>query len=559
MSAWLLLFSIVDITIVVGNEAAIAEGDTDEVTLPSKPHHTENDDATTSVPFDSSTIVTDAILQQYTLPFTTQYYPLRVVEVLQQYPSKLDSDIDYFDEDDINVDDEQNDELYQVVLASWYIDLGIAHRTVMEEDYMQHLHDTVTTTTTTARTKMQRDHVAHSMTDQDDSQLLQLQTHYAVTAFEAAIHIYETIISSYHDWLHLLPNDDSEDEFDRSRSRNSNSDTTASKATMQMAIRDMERLMADAMFALAETYTLRNKMTLALPHYTNAYKIYRQQLLQPQQQQQLNDDPMDHPDDGATTQIHYAHCLVHLGLELIPYIYGPPLDDVNLDNMDHTVVVKTLSEVMESSLSLTFDGEFWKKFYNSFRPPDDSSDQPPNADDVTYTIELVQSYLLTNVFNENLELTERYMIQYVRTEQVIAYFTDAVLVFRKLIRRESPLHNAVELSDDVLEHQQSLANVLQNLASFLYQTHPYYTSEYSKAMDYHEEAYELYTTQIIPKIVQREERIGAVEATIDMLIALTEMYFQSGQNDKSKQKMKLCRKFSLGPCVVVTKTFASVC
>jgi tetratricopeptide (TPR) repeat protein len=458
---------------------------------------------------------------QYKLPFTTQYYPSIVVNVLQQYPlfddnKKNLNDIvhnNYPNEDD---DNEDEDEVNQVLLASWYVDLGIAHRTVMEEYYMEHLDP-------------YSSDLVDDMGKYDDDKFIQNQKIYAITSIQEAIMIYDTLINKYQNLLMEETNHNDMDDNDRDDVNDSKD--VATNVLIKMVIHEYTVTLSNAMFTLAETYTLLNDTTHAHPYYRNAYILYQQQLKEERTTDMVHDEQIE---------IHYAHCSVQLGLQIIHSLNMQNNIDYD-DNNDGTTSI--LSEVIESSM-LILDNTFWKSYMDALRQEDKVVDDAST----TYSQESVHEYLMANLFDGDIILTEQYMIQYIRTEQAIMYFTNAVTIFRMYV-----LPDLVENDDNTnnLEHQQTLANVLQHLASCIYN----HQIDYTKAIEYYEEAFEIYTGRIIPTLEHQTldrmnynmntELIQVVLFTTDILFALTEMYFLRGQDEVSKERMRLCCTYSV--------------
>ena len=555
----------------------------------------------------SSSRGTNTAIRQYHPPFTTQYYPYHVANVLQQYPkataSRSSSSESEYDDDD---DDSNQEEMHQLLLATWYTDLGMAHRTVMEDYYMEHVSSDTANTHREAHLQMNElDRNSYTSNTNSNNHhnhnFIPIQKVYAVAAFQEAIHIYETLIQNYRQWITLYTDDTNEEDEQDTDIHNAET-TTAAAATkdmIQSLIEEYEYRWANTMFALAETYTLvqNNSNTdennnnnnidtnVGFHYYHRAYRIYHQQ----RQMNRRKEQDLNHQDtysiDRRHLDIHFAHCSIQLGLERMEYLHDLDHDmvaDYDENHDDHPPTKDrhriTLSHAMEESI-LTFDHSFWKAFLVSFQQGNENDNEnDDHATDRLYTLESVQEYLRDQhieFFRDDTEQIEMYILQYILTEQAIHYYIDAIVLFRHLIQQEHQEEPSNDNQDDddeemtttnMMEHRQTLVQTLQNVAFCIYQYRPISTTSTTKAVEYCEEAYDILLSQILPTLVMQQQHVvsspkyssevlRSVHTMTDILFLLTEMYFQLGKDEMTKERMKLCRTLQSFICVSISVYF----
>jgi hypothetical protein len=104
----------------------------------------------------------------------------------------------------------------------------------------------------------------------------------------------------------------------------------------------------------------------------------------------------------------------------------------------------------------------------------------------------------------------------------------------------------------IMEHQQTLVLTLQNLATCILNYRPVSTISTTNAIVYYEEAYDVLSLQILPTLLQQQQQpllsqkysndvLRSVHTMTDILFILTELYYQVGNDDLSKERMQLCR------------------
>jgi tetratricopeptide (TPR) repeat protein len=548
--------------------------------------HDDDDDKSTTRPRSPAESATATIRigsaesttrVEYHPPFTTEHYPDHIVKVLQRYPTSTDTDLN----------DDNEKEMQQLRLASWYVDLGVAHRTVIEDDYMDQFADMDTTArtgsggTTIRGVHSQMNDHDHLENDHPNKNGIRIQKLHAMTAFQEAIRIYETLIRNYRQWLSGMEKQD--DIMHKTTT------VTTTKDMIGRLIQEYEYFLANTFFALAETYTLVNDdMTSAFQYYRRAYDIYhrQRQIKEMEYKAEKGNNKSDMHID-----VHYAHCSMQLGLECLQLLHdmdvmeyedGDTDDSNHHTDQNHHLHHILLSEIMEKS-TLTFDHDFWKTVLTTFpyKVEGEDYDDYSNSKD-KYTLELLQDDLRNIDFfvGSDVRQVDMYIGQYILTEQTIVYFSDVITIFRQVIRQHhqqqlqyqqlSPYGDVLISSDDttetsmIIDHQQTLVDALQNLATCIYQYRPTSnTVAITKAVEYYEEAYDVLSSQIIPSLMQQQhglkrehdpanewhspgsnnEVIRTVHAMIDILFILTEMYFLLGDDERSKERMQRCRTF----------------
>jgi tetratricopeptide (TPR) repeat protein len=481
-------------TMVIGNSITTSFTETDQDVAETVTTSTTT--ATTTTTGKPTVIRIGTTNIQYDAPFSVPHYPIQIATVLQQYSSILDND--YTADDNIGMDDLDEFDV-QDIAASWHLDLGYAHRAVMEE-YINQIDDPTT------------------LDDLQFNEFLQEHKVYALAAFQEAIRMYQELISVYTMEQHGVHNIDTAD------------DLTDVTNISEMMIREYRNFIANTMYATAETFTLLYDMLTALVWYRAAHQEYQQLL--------LSNLDTEHPSTNDEIELNWAHCSLHLGVALMqPTIHD---DGSSTDSAANTA---SLTEAMERS-SFVLDQSFWNRMISSL-----FSDDATENDSLlqqSWTYESVRDYFLAYIFEGDEDATELYMVQFMHTEEAITYFTQAATVFRKVVTKQ-----AKEGSDqDIVQNQQTLATIVQNLGYCIFSNN----GEMSNAIDHYEEALKLYTEHIIPvsqmepssfSNTNKSELTATIISTTDILFALADVYLRLGQFDASKERYRQCCTLNL--------------
>jgi hypothetical protein len=357
-------------TMVIGNSITTSITETDQDVA-------ETVTSTTATTTGKPTVIRIGTTNiQYDAPFTVPHYPIQIATVLQQYSSILDND--YTADDTIGMDDLDEFDVQDIV-ASWHLDLGYAHRAVMEE-YVNQIDDPTT------------------LDDLQFNEFLQEQKVYALAAFQEAIRMYQELISVYTKEQHGVHNIDTAD------------DLTDVTNISEMMIREYRNCIANTMYATAETFTLIYDTLTALVWYRAAHQEYQQLL--------MSTLDTEHPSTNDEIELNWAHCSLHLGVALMQ----PTIHDDG-SSTDAAANTASLTEAMERSSSV-LDQTFWNHMILSL-----FSDDAMENDSLlqqSWTYESVRDYLLAYIFEGDEDATELYMIQFIHTEEAITYFTQAV-------------------------------------------------------------------------------------------------------------------------------------
>lgn len=414
---------------------------------------------------------------RYDPPFSQ--YPASVAVVLNRYPQSRG-------DDDVNDDDSG-----LLDKADWYLDLGLAHRSALEDDF-----------------------AAGAKGPQSEGQGVwkqQQQQHerLAITAMLEAASIYEGLLLLY------------------AKPQSAVTMTTTAAANLQHHL-------AASYFSLAETHALssfhdfdnnpNSRQRLSTEYFQKAHDLYQQLLLLPQS----NYPSKNEREDRLETQVSWAHCCLRLGVALLSR--GP---DRNHDNTWSSSSSSLPLDPSRLADLLETDGMMdWMDVSDVW-----GSGGGDGNDNLQHLLSQILRGGGSGGADDRTDSSSRILGSLTQqlgdAEKAMQYFTEAAVVFRQAAETGSTVAER-------LPHQQSLATTLQNLG-----TAATTLGDFETSLRRNEEALQLYTNVLMPAL-QNQQPSGVSEVTdtaiavSEVLYTLADVYLQLGQHNPAKDRYRQC-------------------